>query len=58
MDVMDRDETLEFLSRHVKTGRLMKPLFSVEAVWKGDKWWGVAGIHRSAIAAVVTRLPS
>ncbi len=32
MDVMNRDETLEFFSQHVKTDMLMKHLFSVEAV--------------------------
>ena len=32
MDVMNRDETLEFLSHHVKTDMLMKHLLSVEAV--------------------------
>ena len=31
MDVMDRDQTMEFLRQHVKTEMLMKHLLSVEA---------------------------
>ena len=30
MDVMDREQTIEFLGRHVKTEMLMKHLLSVE----------------------------
>ena len=52
MDVMDRDATLEFLARHVKTEMLMKHLLSVEASMRGyagkfgedgDRW-GIAGL--------------
>ena len=32
MKVMNREETLEFLNRHVRTEMLMKHLYSVEAV--------------------------
>ena len=32
MEGMSREQTLEFLSHHVKTEMLMKHLFSVEAV--------------------------
>ncbi len=32
MDVMSREQTLEFWGRHVKTDMMMKHLFSVEAV--------------------------
>ncbi len=35
MEVMSREQTLEFLSHHVKTEMLMKHLFSVEASMKG-----------------------
>ena len=31
MDVMNRDQTLEFLKNHVKTEMLMKHLYAVEA---------------------------
>ena len=52
MDVMNRDETLEFLSRHVKTDMLMKHLLSVEASMIGyarkfgepEEPWGIAGL--------------
>ena len=52
MNVMDRDQTLEFLGRHVKTEMLMKHLLSVEASMRGyaakfsedrDRW-GIAGL--------------
>ena len=52
MDVMDREQTLEFLGRHVKTEMLMKHLLSVEASMRGyaakfaedlDRW-GIAGL--------------
>ena len=33
MNVMDRDQTLEFLGRHVKTEMLMKHLLSVNTVY-------------------------
>ena len=35
MDVMDREQTLGFLARHVKTEMLMKHLLSVEASMRG-----------------------
>lgn len=35
MDVMSRDNTLEFLGEHVKTDMLMKHLLSVEASMRG-----------------------
>jgi predicted hydrolase (HD superfamily) len=35
VDVMNRDQTLEFLSQHVKTDMLMKHLLSVEASMRG-----------------------
>ena len=52
MDVMDREQTIEFLHRHVKTEMLMKHLFSVEASMRGyahkfgedENRWGVAGL--------------
>ena len=52
MNVMDRNQTLEFLGRHVKTEMLMKHLLSVEASMRGyaakftedpDRW-GIAGL--------------
>jgi len=41
MNVMNRGETLEFLSHHVKTDMLMKHLFSVETDDRGylSDWW-------------------
>jgi putative nucleotidyltransferase with HDIG domain len=52
MDVMDREQTMEFLRRHVKTDMLMKHLLSVEAAMRGyarkfgedEDRWGVAGL--------------
>ena len=52
MDVMNRDETLEFLSHHVKTEMLMKHLYSVEASMRGyarkfqedEDRWAIAGL--------------
>lgn len=52
MDVMDRTQTLEFLSQHVKTDMLMKHLFSVEASMRGyarkfqedEDRWAIAGL--------------
>ena len=35
MDVMSREQTLEFLQTHVKTEMLMKHLFAVEASMRG-----------------------
>ena len=52
MDIMDREQTLEFLGRHVKTEMLMKHLIAVEAAMRGyarkfgddpDRW-GIAGL--------------
>jgi putative nucleotidyltransferase with HDIG domain len=52
MDIMDRDQTMEFLRRHVKTEMLMKHLIGVEAAMRGyarkfgddpDRW-GIAGL--------------
>jgi putative nucleotidyltransferase with HDIG domain len=52
MDIMDRDQTMEFLRRHVKTEMLMKHLIAVEAAMRGyarkfgehpDRW-GIAGL--------------
>ena len=52
MNVMDRDQTLEFLGGHVKTEMLMKHLLSVEASMRGyaakfaedQDRWGIAGL--------------
>ena len=52
MNVMDRDQTLEFLGRHVKTEMLLKHLLSVEASMRGyaakfgedQDRWGIAGL--------------
>ena len=52
MEVMDRAQTMEFLSHHVKTEMLMKHLLSVEASMRGyarkfgepEEQWGVAGL--------------
>ena len=52
MDVMDRGQTIEFLSRHVKTEMLMKHLLTVEASMRGyarkagedEDRWGIAGL--------------
>ncbi len=35
MDVMNREQTLEFLRAHVKTDMLMKHLYAVEAGRRG-----------------------
>jgi putative nucleotidyltransferase with HDIG domain len=52
MDVMDREQTMDFLRRHVKTEMLMKHLIAVEAAMRGyarkfgddpDRW-GIAGL--------------
>ena len=50
--VMDREQTLEFLSHHVKTDMLMKHLLSVEASMKAyarkyeedEERWGIGGL--------------
>ena len=51
-DVMDREQTIQFLRQHVKTEMLMKHLFTVEAAMRGyarefgeegDRW-GIAGL--------------
>ena len=52
MDTMSREQTLEFLSHHVKTDMLMKHLLSVEASMIGyarkfgepEEQWGIAGL--------------
>ena len=52
VDVMDREQTIQFLQRHVKTGMLMKHLLSVEASMRGyaakygeaSARWGIAGL--------------
>ena len=52
MDVMDRDQTIDFLRRHVKTDMLMKHLLAVEASMRGyarkydedEDRWGIAGL--------------
>ena len=52
MDVMDREQTIEFLGRHMKTEMLMKHLLSVEASMRGyahkfgenEDRWGIAGL--------------
>lgn len=52
MDVMNRDSTIEFLRRHVKTEMLMKHLYTVEAAMRGyarrygedEDRWGIAGL--------------
>lgn len=52
MDIMDREQTMEFLRRHVKTEMLMKHLMAVEAAMRGyarkfgedQDRWGIAGL--------------
>jgi putative nucleotidyltransferase with HDIG domain len=52
MDVMSREQTLEFLQHHVKTDMLMKHLLAVEAAMRGyarkfgedEDRWGIAGL--------------
>ena len=52
MDMMDRETTLEFLSRHVQTDVLMKHLLTVEASMRGyarrfgedEDRWGISGL--------------
>ena len=52
MDMIDRENTLEFLSRHVQTDVLMKHLLTVEASMRGyarrfgedEDRWGIAGL--------------
>ena len=52
MDVMSRDQTLEFLNAHVKTEMLMKHLYAVEASMRGyarkfggdEERWAIAGL--------------
>ena len=52
MNVMDRDQTVEFLRRHVKTEMLFKHLLTVEASMRGyarkfgedEDRWGIAGL--------------
>ena len=52
MDMMNRDSTLEFLSRHVQTDVLMKHLLTVEASMRGyarkfgedEERWAIAGL--------------
>ena len=51
MDVMNREQTLEFLQNHVKTEMLMKHLYAVEASMRGyarkfggdEERWAIAG---------------
>jgi putative nucleotidyltransferase with HDIG domain len=52
MGVMDREQTIEFLRRHVKTEMLMKHLYAVEASMRGyarkfgddEDRWAIAGL--------------
>ena len=52
MDMMDRDNTLEFLGQHVQTDVLMKHLLTVEASMRGyarkygedEERWAIAGL--------------
>ncbi len=52
MEVMNRDNTIEFLRQHVKTEMLMKHLYTVEAAMRGyarrfgedEDRWGIAGL--------------
>ena len=52
MDVMNRDNTLDFLTRHVQTDVLMKHLLTVEASMRGyarrfgedEERWAIAGL--------------
>ena len=52
MSVMDRDQTIDFLNRHVKTEMLMRHLLCVEASMRGyarkfgedQDRWGIAGL--------------
>ena len=52
MDVMSREQTLEFLKVHVKTEMLMKHLYAVEASMRGyarkfggdEERWAIAGL--------------
>ena len=52
MNMMDRDNTLEFLSHHVQTDVLMKHLLTVEASMRGyarkysedEERWAIAGL--------------
>ena len=52
MDVMNRDNAIEFLGRHVKTDMLMKHLLTVEASMRGyarkfgedEERWAIAGL--------------
>ena len=52
MDMMNRDNTLEFLNRHVQTDVLMKHLLTVEASMRGyarkyaedEERWAIAGL--------------
>ena len=52
MDVMERDQTIDFLRRHVKTEMLMKHLLTVEASMRGyarqygedEERWAIAGL--------------
>ena len=52
MSVTDRNQTVDFLQRHVKTEMLMKHLLCVEASMRGyagkfgetQDWWGIAGL--------------
>ena len=52
MDVMNRDQTIDFLHQHVKTEMLMKHLLSVEASMRGyarkfgedEDRWAIAGL--------------
>ena len=52
MDVMNRDNTIEFLGCHVKTDMLMKHLLTVEASMRGyarkfgedEERWAIAGL--------------
>ena len=52
MDVMNRDNTIEFLGSHVKTDMLMKHLLTVEASMRGyarkfredEERWAIAGL--------------
>ena len=52
MDIMERDQTIDFLRRHVKTEMLMKHLLTVEASMRGyarkygedEERWAIAGL--------------
>ncbi len=59
MDVMSREQTLEFLQTHVKTEMLMKHLYAVETLVRSyDTWPGMVTVESSIPGSCALKAPT